>query len=122
MPKTGNTGVPKINAAFSIDLANAGLNATAVLILGASNTTWNSTKLPLDLGPYGAGGCWLLVSQDFLVFTKTNATGTASIKVPIPNTASLIGRQAFNQWAVFDLGANAWGLAFSNGGTIKIGK
>ena len=48
--------------------------------------------------------------------------GTASIKLPIPNNQSLVDAKAYNQWAVFDLGANAWGLAFSNGGAIKVGK
>ncbi|MHC4512905.1 MAG: hypothetical protein ACYTGW_15935 [Planctomycetota bacterium] len=121
VPQTGNTGVPKINTSFSIDVTKARPDSTTILVLGQSNSVWNTTKLPLDLTPYGAAGCRLLASQDFLLFTKTNAAGNASIKVPIPNDRTLIGATAFNQWAVDDPGANAWGLAFSAGGAIKVG-
>ena len=38
------------------------------------------------------------------------------------NDPNLVGVQFYNQYAVFDAGANNLGLAFSNGGEAKIGE
>ena len=121
VPALSNTGVPSISNPFSVDLSKAMPNSVALHILGLSTTQWGAIKLPLDLTGAGAPGCNLLVSFVSAFAFPTSATGTASVKYTLPNDKNLIGVPFHNQWAVLDKPANALGLAFSNGGSGKIG-
>lgn len=121
VPQIGNTGLPKINSSFSMDLSKGRASSTAILVFGVSNTKWNSVALPLSLAAQGAPGCNLLASLDALLFLNTDGNGDASLQVQIPNSQALLGAQLYNQWAVVDGGANAWGMAFSAGGALKVG-
>ncbi|MEZ5988024.1 MAG: hypothetical protein R3F30_02640 [Planctomycetota bacterium] len=121
VPALSATGLPKPNTKFSIDLSNALPSSAAGLVFGASNTVWGPIKLPLDLTPAGASGCNLLVSFDNLLIAPTDTSGNASVGLPVPNDAKLMGINFFNQFFVVDPKANGLGLAFSNGGNGVIG-
>ena len=76
--------------------------------------------LPMSLATFGAPGCSLLVSGDF-VTGVVNTTGTATQGFPIPLDFSLVGLHIFFQGYVQDPGANSFGVVVSNGLEIAIG-
>ena len=122
IPAISSTGTPILGKTFSIDLDAAKANTAAGLIVGLSKSLWGQTKLPLDLTPLNAKGCNLLVSPDLITGVGVGATGSAKVQVPIPNQKSLIGVQWHNQFLVLDAKANGLGMAFSNGGSAKVGE
>ncbi|MGH7149086.1 MAG: hypothetical protein ACREIU_00235, partial [Planctomycetota bacterium] len=94
-------------------------SALAFLALGSSNTTWGGFSLPLDLGIFGAAGCSLRASAEFLLGATTNASGKASIAIPVPpgTPAGVI----WCQWAVADAGApNSLHLAMTKAGKLVV--
>jgi hypothetical protein len=112
---------PQIGNDFPVTLAQARPLATAVLLLGTSNTSWSGLPLPLGLGAYGAPGCELLTSVNLTSIKSVKADGTAKSTYTIPLSLGLLGVHFYNQWVVLDPGANAWGFAFSNAGAGVIG-
>jgi len=122
VPVLANNGTPVLGKSFSVDLSSARANTAAGFIVGGSNTKWGSVNLPLDLTPLNAKGCKLLVAPDLITGVAVGASGTASINIPIPNQKSLIGVQWHNQFLVLDAKANGLGMAFSNGGSAKVGE
>lgn len=110
------------NTRFSIDLSNAIANAPAVLLIGASNKSWNAIQLPLDLAPLGAKDCRLFTSIDLLSSIVADAGGNASLAVPIPNSNALKGVTFYVQWSIIDRFANNLGLSFANAAKIVIGE
>ena len=122
VPKLSNSGVPTINKSFSIDLSSAKASTAAALILGASKTVWGSVRLPLDLTPFRAPGCSLLVSFDSTFVTPVDANGNGKITLSLPNSSNLVGLTWHNQYLVVDPRANGFGAAFSNGGSAKVGR
>ncbi len=122
IPVLSAKGLPGIGKSFTVELARARPNTAALLSLGASNTSWGTFRLPLDLTPAGASGCKLLASLDVFGVRTTSASGTASVPFPIPNQTGLLGVRFYNQWIVVDQAANAFGFAFSNGGVAQIGR
>ena len=122
VPTLGNAGRPVINTSFDVTLSGAqSTPGIALLIMGVSNTTWGTIPLPFDLTPLGAGGCNLLVSFDLIGGVVVNGSGTGKATYSIPNAPALYGLVWHNQYAVIDTGANQLGIAFSNGGTAKVG-
>lgn len=63
----------------------------------------------------------LLTSVDFTLNAHTSPAGTAVVDLRMPDDASWIGTEFFQQFAVLDLAANALGLAASQGGAATIG-
>lgn len=123
IPILANGSVPELNRSFSVNLARARSGSAAALILGGSKTLWGSVPLPLPLAGAGAPGCYLLASYDLLLAARvTSTSGTAVIPIDVPSDASLVGKDFHNQWFIFDSGANALGLSFSNGGTARVGR
>ncbi|MCB9880975.1 MAG: hypothetical protein H6834_04235 [Planctomycetes bacterium] len=51
----------------------------------------------------------------------TDASGFASVELPIPGSITFQGVKFYNEWFVFDQAANALGMTFSNGGAGTIG-
>jgi hypothetical protein len=114
--------LPKINAAFSLsltDLPTAG--GPVVVALGGSKTIWGALPLPFDLAVISMPGCSALCDP-LVTFNVTNTAGTASLTLPIPNSAALLMATFYNQAYVIDNGANPLGLTASNGGEGVIGK
>ena len=121
-PTLRSAGVPEINTSFDIKLDQALQNTNAVFLFGVSSSSWNGLPLPFDLTPIGAKGCSLLASADFLAATTTDAAGSAKITLKVPNDPTLVDKIFYNQFYVFDAQANSLGLAWTNGGTGKVGK
>ena len=111
--------LPKIGATFNVVLSSLPVNNAAFLILGLSNTQWFPLSLPMSLAPFGAPDCSLLVSGDFSTVVN-NTTGTAIQGFRIPLDPGLVGLHIYFQGYVQDPGANAFGVAVSNGLEITI--
>jgi hypothetical protein len=124
VPAIGSTGgIPELgNSSFAIALSKTSGGGSAVLVLGASDSTWLGVPLPFDLAPFGAAGCLLRASGDVLIGVPVSGSGAgaglASVPTPIPANPSLSGGRAFAQWVPFDpiLG----GIRVSNAATITI--
>lgn len=121
VPVLANSDFPQIGGQFNVKLSQAKPSTFALLEHGVSNTTWNGGPLPVDLGMLGAPGCDLLTSADILLVRTVNAQGKASYSYTVPLSLSLQGVHIYNQYAVWDPTANAFGFAFSNGGDGVIG-
>lgn len=105
------------NSDFALRLTNAAPNSSAFLIIGASNTNWGPTPLPLNMSSIGAPNAELNVSVDVLIPVTTDANGNASVALPLP--AGLQFATYYAQWAVKDAGApNPGGWAFTKGGDL----
>lgn len=102
-------GVP----GFGLGLSGASANAPAILLLGFDARSWSGYPLPLDLGPAGAPGCWLLTSIDVTQTGVCNANGQARQDLTVPS-GSPLGVELFAQWAVADPSLSL-GIALSNG-------
>lgn len=78
----------------------------------------------VDLAPFGAPGCTLLVTP-FATTTMQpvagGASGRAVVDVPIPATAALVGVSFFGQTFAFDPPANALGIVASGGVEVVSG-
>ena len=110
----GNTGVPRINRTFSVNVGGAVPSSVAILWLGAQ-------KLNTSLNPV-LPGCTLYTSLNVLLGgVATGTSGNASMMFTLPNSSSLVGIRYYNQWMVVDKAANGIGVVLSNGGEAQIG-
>ncbi|MEM7201566.1 MAG: kelch repeat-containing protein [Planctomycetota bacterium] len=107
---------PWAGSTFALAVSGAGPGA-AVLVLGASDSTWRTLSLPLPLASAGAPGCSLLVSLDVVV--PIGAGGRVGLTLPA--TPVLTGGVFFGQAVVADAGANPLGLVFSGGLGATVG-
>jgi hypothetical protein len=101
------------NTSFAIRMRNGNPSSLARLVIGFSKTSWNTNKLPLDLGFMGAGGCNLLASIDVMLTVGTDAKGEINIVNKVPVDSKLVGVTVYTQFAVADK-VNPAGLVTSN--------
>ncbi len=118
----GNVGVPVIGSSFAVTLQGASPGRPALLLLGASRTTWNGLPLPFPLAVVGAPGCELLAAGDVTIVVATGGAGEAQVTLTVPPVQDLVGAELFGQWAVRAAGSNALGLLFSDGAAMTIGR
>ena len=121
VPSLASTSVPAIGQTYNLDLQGAKGTTQALLLLGTSSTTWGSFSLPLSLAFLGAPTCSLQTSIEASLGMATTAGGTATFAIPVPLDKSLIQANLYHQVSVLDAGANALGLAFSNGMRARLG-
>ncbi len=107
------------NTTFALRMQNGKPNSVARLVLGLSNTTWSTNKLPLDLGFLGAAGCSLLASIDVMLTVGTDANGEIGIVNTVPVNSKLVGVTLYVQFAVAD-NVNPAGLVTSNATQVVI--
>ncbi|MBL8753685.1 MAG: PKD domain-containing protein [Planctomycetes bacterium] len=103
---------PQLGGTLSIACNNLPF-ALGVMVVGTSNTISGFGPLPVDLGFIGAPGCPLHVSLDG-TDTVVGAGTTATWNFPIPNVPALNGLLFYNQLAVLDPTANAFGLVMGD--------
>lgn len=117
-------GQPRLgNRTFAFTLDKAPPSRSALLVMGLDKRRcFGAPVLPLDLGPFGAPGCSLLVEPRIVLPTGTDHQGRVTMAMPIPAFTSLLGTVFFAQWGVVDARANRLGLAVSEGGAAKIGR
>jgi len=123
-PVIGSAGGPPQvgNAAFGWTVSGAPGSAPAWLAIGLSHALlFGAPVLPLDLGPSGAPGCFLLAEPMVLIPTGTLPNGTATLGTPIPPLQALVGLTVFGQWLVLSPPANPLGALLSGGGAARIG-
>lgn len=112
-------GEPSIGVpGFELVLDGALPQAPAIVLLGFDDRDWAGYRLPLDLTPAGASGCWLLASIDAPEWTMADPSGQARFALPVPHGAPL-GATIFVQWAAADPGLPL-GIAFSNALAITV--
>ncbi|MFN0206059.1 MAG: hypothetical protein ACKVS6_07060 [Planctomycetota bacterium] len=121
IPRIGATGSARIGHPFPINLSLVNPGSRAWLVIGDSSTYTNDPNLPADLTTFGFPQCELVVNPEIVIPTLTYAVGpglsSATIELPIPNDAALVGTEHFAQWLVstpgFELpGACTRGLRF----------
>jgi hypothetical protein len=112
--------LPWLGEAFTLELSSLPSNAAALVLFGASRTSWPPFPLPLALGPYGMPGCTLFASGEAMFPAATSGSG-GSLGFVVPNATSLVGLTFFNQAFVADPPANRLGLTVSNAGEARIG-
>ncbi len=114
IPRIQHSGSPEIGKTFGLLLDQVRPLSACVLFTGLSNTRYAGVPLPLDFGLFGANGCKLFVSGEFLYPFLSNSQGKAKIPIPIPPQKALIGTHFFQQVLVLDTPANNLGMVFSN--------
>ncbi len=114
--------LPWIGGTLQVRATNLPTNALRVPfgILGASNSSWGTFTLPLDLGFAGMQGCSLHVSLD-VIAPLTAGSGSALWSIPIPAETLFVGQRFFQQVLVLDPGANVLGITLANAGEARIG-
>ena len=65
-------------------MSNAPPNASSILALGLSTTTWQGLPLPLPLSPFGFTACSLYPSVDLALPLLTDSTGYARMQIAEP--------------------------------------
>jgi hypothetical protein len=118
-PSMGNDGVPIVGRSFALTLSQAAPGAVCALLIGTSDQGFGGIALPAPLP--GAPGCSLLVAPERIDQRTADGAGAARVDLPVPGDPALIGFDVFHQWVVIDAGANALGLAVSEGARARIG-
>jgi hypothetical protein len=118
-PSMGSDGVPIVGRSFALTLSQAAPGAVTALLIGTSDQSFGGITLPAPLP--GAPGCSLLVAPERIDQRAADAVGSARVDLPVPGDPALIGVDIFHQWVVIDAGANALGLAVSEGARTRIG-
>ena len=95
------------NKSFAVSLAPS--KNPGVLILG-------SKVLNIDLGNFGASGCWIGPQANILVPARVSSSGLIA-SIPIP--ATLTKLTLWTQWIQVDLKANSLGLVVSDTRMLK---
>ncbi len=121
VPLLAGGDTPQFGNQVPILLTQARPATVAVLLTGLSSASWNGMALPANLGLLGAPACTLFTSWDFDQWVTVPANGSARGLLQVPNDFSLGGLQFYNQFAILDAGANAFGFAMTNAGHGVIG-
>ncbi len=112
--------LPRLGYTTTVTIGNVPNPAVALLLFGTSNvfsTTFG--PLPLDLGPFGAPGCFGRVSDDALQLFAFGFNGVP-FPLAIPNDLAFFGLQLHTQAIVFE-NVNPLGLTVSDAATMVIG-
>lgn len=119
-PRFGYAGTPRLGSTMRFALADARENSLVASMFG-SGTTWLGATLPLDLGPFGGGGCELTAAPDVVTTAFSGATGQYAVDVVFPSDPAMLGQRSTTQFLVFDPAANALGLVTSNAFELLFG-
>lgn len=121
VPSLTPTSLPQIGGTYGLDV-DSGLAAPAavLVIVGASKDLYGGLPLPLDLAILGAPGCNLAASVDAADLLIA-APGANPWAFAIPNNPALSCFEFYQQAAVLDLPANAFGFVLSNATAAVVG-
>ncbi|MEC7725296.1 MAG: hypothetical protein VYD05_07270, partial [Planctomycetota bacterium] len=109
---------PNIGTNLVLTASNLGASTGALWALGFSDQFFNGVPLPFDLAVLGLPGCGLVTGADVINFSVAS-NGSASLSVPLPNQATLVGQSLFAQALPFDAGAF---LGATRGGRALLGQ
>jgi hypothetical protein len=114
-PAHSYSGSSKVGNNVILSLTGALPTRPQILLLGLSH-------LPaIDLTGAGAPGCTLYVAPDVPLVAVSNASGSASATLGIPNDTGLLGVKVWSQYVALDPAANKLGAGLTNFGRILIG-
>lgn len=113
---SASTDRPDFDKTFRLRLSGAQPNGMAMLLIGRSNTAIGNLSLPLALAPYGASGCTLYNSADFVMPIGVDGSGATFMPVSVPR--SMVNQTAYVQFAS-STAANALGVVFTQ--ALEIG-
>ena len=113
---TANPSI-KLGGNLVLTLSQAPPEEPALAFLGVRDQgTFHGGTLPLDLSPFGAPYCYLLLDPLLARPGKTTKAGAASFNFPLPLVGfEIVGRNLLAQALVRDQVANQLGLVFSHG-------
>ena len=114
-------GTPTVGGQHSHQVFSAPPSALAWNVIGGSNTTFSGLPLPFDCAPLGAAGCRIYCSQDVILGSGTDASGSASVTLTYPRDRALAGQTYFTQFLVYDPPANQLDLVVSNYLQVTLG-
>lgn len=109
---------PNIGTNLVLTASNLGASTGALWALGFSDQFFNGVPLPFDLTVIGLPGCGLVTGAD-VINVSLASNGSASLSVPLPNQAALVGQSLFAQALPFDAGAF---LGATRGGRALLGQ
>lgn len=113
------TSLPRLGETMTADFTNLPLNLAA-FVFGWNNTTSSFGTLPMDLGPVGAPGCLLRVS-DSVVLLLAGSGNVASFALSIPPDPFFLSMPFYTQALSIDLAANVLGVVASDAAAAVIG-
>jgi hypothetical protein len=119
-----STGAPTIGETYEIGLVDGAPSSMAVLMVGASSTSWGAIPLPFALESIGGGqGCYLWVSGECGLPKALSAAGRGGIRMTLPLSLHLVGVTVFHSWLNLDPTApnNSHGITMSNAAAVVIG-
>src|SRR5690606_18583611 len=118
--KNGSCG-PLQGTPTTYELRDAAPNTLSVLHIGWRTDVWGGFRLPLDLGAFGAPGCFL--DHDIIVSpsASTNSRGDGQVSFTWPLDRNAQGMPFHTTFAVVDRGANHLGVVHSNSMTTSQG-
>ena len=122
-PQLALSGLPDLGAVVNatVTVTDPQANLFGVLMVGSSDSSWNGTPLPIDLGLVGIPGCSLRVAPD-LQFSMSTNFGSATLPLPIPNQAPFLGASfSMQHFALDPLASNGAQLVTTNGARMRIG-
>jgi len=117
VPDASFTGTPQLGQNCSFDIANAQAASVCFLVTGSSI----GAPFPNDLGPLGAPRCRQYFGIDGTFAAFTDAQGSGSVAVTVPNQPTLLGAIVYGQWACVDLAANTVGITTSDYVRVAVG-
>lgn len=112
------SGTSQLGNTLGVNLANALATTPVALHLGTSSA---GPLYPIDLSIIGAAGCTMYHDVLVAIGGLSNASGGATVSLPIPSSPSVVGFTAYFQWVALDLAANAAGITTSNYGRALVG-
>ena len=116
-PQLTVAGLHLPGAKYSLLLSDYNVTGSAALVLcGVSRTIWSGVKLPLDLAPIGAPGCFLRTDPVLAI-----PPFFGGVDINLPNNPDLLGARVYHQGLVVDPPANQAGLALSNALEVTVG-
>jgi len=114
-------GNPTVGGTHEHQMFSAPPSTLAWNVVGTSNTSFAGLPLPFDCAPIGAPGCRIYCSQDALIGSGTDGSGTARVSITYPRDRALAGQTYFTQYLVFDPPANQLDIIVSNYLRVTIG-
>ncbi len=125
-PATADTALLALGSTATLSLSGPRPTPAPVLcMIGTNRTALGPLRLPYEMGPLGAPGCWLLTSGQISIPTALQPlgprNGLATVRAPIPATPALANIPLFVQWALSDATENALGWSTSNAIHLQLG-